>query len=126
MDSNQIKWLISVMQINTHDGVAGHGFLTSLLQGIMWAQKNKCFETHDIQILWLVNWLMDQDSWSWRVEASGSSCAGSSSSVVWKLGDDQSIPVKAWNTASSSISVDGSISGAKVCLRVGGIRSWAS
>src|SRR5215216_6349934 len=65
-----------------------------------------------------------QFSLSWWFEASGSSRAGSSSSsVVLKFGDDQSIPNKAWNSASSSTSSDGSISGAKVCLQIGGIRS---
>ena len=40
---------------------------------------------------------VDQLSWSGRVEASELSLAGStfSSFIVWKLGDDQLIPVKA-------------------------------
>ena len=73
--------------------------------------------------------VLDQLSWPWRVEDSGLSCAGSSSSsspVCWKSDVAQLIPVKALKTASLSIRVDGLMSGEKVCLRVGGMRSTTS
>ena len=56
-------------------------------------------------------------------EASGSTLsAPPSCSLSWKVDDDQLVPYKASNSASSSISPAGSTSGAKVCLRIGGIR----
>ena len=60
--------------------------------------------------------------WPGWLDGCTSSLAGSSS-TVWKLGLDQSKPWRATNSASSSIKPDGLISGAKVCLRIGGIKS---
>ena len=123
--SNKIKWFINVMQINMHDGMADNCFLASLLQGNRGPKRIIVFAKYR-------NWQMLSRpavywSWSWRVEGCGSSSTGSSSSsspIGWKSEVAQLIPVKALNIASSLISVDGSMSGAKVCLWIGGVRSW--
>ena len=57
------------------------------------------------------------------LEDSGLSFSASPSAVVyWKVDEAQSMPLKASNSASSSINPVGSTSGAKVCLRIGGTR----
>ena len=126
--SNQIKRLISVMQINTHDGVADHGFSTSLLQGIMWPQKNKVFcdtyhpnavigkPAHGSRLLVLagrgfrviLQWVMFFFLTHWLEVRCGPIDPSQSFEHNFVINN-----------------VDGS-SGAKVCLRIGGIRTWAS
>ena len=57
------------------------------------------------------------------LEGSGLSFSTSPSAVLsWKVDEAQSMPLKASNSASASIKLVGSTSGAKVCLRIGGIR----
>src|SRR4051812_26779823 len=60
-------------------------------------------------------------------EASGSSLSTPPlAALSWKVDDDQSMPLNASNSASSSINPAGSTSGAKVCLQIGGIKLIAS
>ena len=62
-----------------------------------------------------INWRPDQDSSSRRFDGCGSVGVRTSSFLPsrWKSTVDQSIPVKAWNTASSWIRSEGLISGHK-------------
>lgn len=117
-------------------GIAATEVQFFLIAGNMnWSFSNKSFSTyarrhiqgrsinypitrqHGAQIRSLFFWKDAKDSYPNRlpVQACSSSSAASASSslpIGWKSTVVQSIPIKAWKTASSWIREDGSISGA--------------
>ena len=48
---HNLQQFISVMQINTHDGVADHGFFLAYYKASCGRKRISVFETHSIQML---------------------------------------------------------------------------
>ena len=107
--------------ISMRKGIAELKVFSTLLQDSPSLNDAALFFYNDIS-----RWRLAIYSWGW-LEASGLSFSASPPAALsWKDDEAQSMPLKASNSASSSINPVGSTSGAKVCLRIGGIKLTSS